>query len=535
MGDWWRGAVFYEIYISSFYDSNNDGIGDLKGITLKLDYLSELGIDAIWLTPFYESPKVDNGYDISDFIKIDSDYGSMDDFEVLIQEAHSRNIKVIVDVILNHTSTKHPWFLESKSSIDNSKRDWYLWETGRAGSLPNNWESFFSGSAWEFDVTTKAYYYHAFSKEQADLNWSNPEVINAMFGILKFWLEKGVDGFRLDVINFLTTNGILEDNPYDENNIQIHKFDVNQKDIYSVIGRIRKYIDTFDNKVLIGEVGSEDFQLINSFQGNKLLDIVFNFNLGSIEKFDLEKIFRAIKQMDGVMDKDLPTLFFGSHDMARVASRFELKNNNEAHLKNIATLMLTARGVPFIYFGEEIGMKNLSVDSIENMNDIQGVTAYETAISKGENPLEALTIANSKCRDKSRNPMLWNNDKYAGFSNHSPWISVLEAWNKNNVLNQMDSTSSIFTYYKKLLSFRGNSDPLTSGDYKVLGIEGDVVFYHREYNNENVFVIINFGSINIPLYTFGFTCKWIMSSLRNQIEDLSIYHILGFESLIGVK
>lgn len=534
MYNWWKEAVFYEIYISSFNDGNDDGIGDLKGITLKLDYLFKLGIDAIWLTPFYESPKVDNGYDISDFTKIDSDYGTMNDFETLIQEAHHRNIKVIVDVVLNHTSDRHSWFLESKSSLNNPKRDWYLWESGDGDKEPNNWESFFSGSAWEFDKTTNSYYYHAFSKEQVDLNWSNPEVVNAMLGVLKFWLDKGVDGFRLDVINFLTTNGILDDNPYDEENIQIHKFDVNQKDIYKTIRKIRSYVDSFDNKVLVGEIGSEEFPLIHSFQGEDLLDLVFNFNLGSMEKFDLQKMYMEIKQMDSVMDNDLPTLFFGSHDMARVGSRFESKESNDSRLKSIATLMLTTKGVPFIYFGEEIGMKDLFIDSVSSMNDIQGKTSYITAIESGINGEEALIIANEKCRDKSRSPMQWSSEVNAGFSNHKPWIAMGNGFSKNNVLSQIDDQDSVLNYYITLLELRKKIIPLTKGYYKKLGVDNQVIFYIREYDGESIFIVINFGSTDKSLDSLGFDCRWVLSSLRSRIESMELSFILAHESLIGI-
>ena len=287
---WWKETVFYEIYMPSFKDGNNDGIGDFKGIASKLDYLHKLGVKGIWLTPFYPSPKVDNGYDISDYYNVDKDYGTLEDFKDFLEKAHKLDIKVIGDIVLNHTSSEHPWFKESRRSKDNEKRDFYIWRKGK----PNNWESFFGGDAWEYDDVTKEYYYHAFAKEQVDLNWANPRVYDEMIKVLKFWLDLGVDGFRFDVINFLTVNEDLSDNnPYDENGEQIHKFDKNQKGILDIIRRLAKEIKNIkEDAFLVGEVGSEDLNDLIDYSGKDLLDVVFNFNLGSMESFSAEKIYK---------------------------------------------------------------------------------------------------------------------------------------------------------------------------------------------------------------------------------------------------
>ncbi|WP_257959032.1 alpha-glucosidase [Bacillus sp. V3-13] len=418
MKQWWKEAIFYEIYMPSYMDGNGDGIGDFKGIISKLDYLKELGITGIWLTPFYPSPKIDNGYDISGYYSIDPDYGSMEDFELFIKEAHARGIKVIADLVLNHTSSEHEWFKESRSSKSSPKRDWYIWQDPVQGKPPSNWESFFGGPAWEWDEQTEQYYYHAFAKEQVDLNWSNPEVKQAMYDVMKFWINKGIDGFRLDVINFLTVQNHFTDNPFnEETGEQIHQYDKDQKGVLSVIAEIASFVKQNGDLFLVGEVGSEDLELLKNYCGDGLLDVVFNFNLGSIQNFDLDRIFTELQEMERQYRNDqIPTLFFGSHDMPRYLSRFWGNEGGTDKAKLIAMLMLSAKGVPFIYYGEEIGMTNFEALSIEQMRDIQGITAYQLAVNNGNDEKTALKLANEKNRDKSRSPMQWDGSKYGGFS-----------------------------------------------------------------------------------------------------------------------
>ncbi|MCF8366988.1 MAG: glucohydrolase, partial [Bacteroidales bacterium] len=274
---WWKETVFYEIYMPSFKDSHGDGFSDFKGMTSKLDYLQSLGIKGIWLTPFYQSPKIDNGYDISDYLKVDETYGNPEDFNTFITEAHQRDIKVIIDMVVNHTSTEHRWFQESRKSIDNPYRDYYIWK-----DVPNNWESFFGGKAWQYDSLTQQYYYHKFAPEMADLNWQNPKVTEEIQNIFRFWLDSGVDGFRLDVINFLTTAGITHDNPMDEKGRQIHVYDLDQKGVKQAMKTIYETINEYDNRFVAGEIGSDKIEVLRQYQGKELLDVVFNFNFGSI-------------------------------------------------------------------------------------------------------------------------------------------------------------------------------------------------------------------------------------------------------------
>lgn len=319
MKEWWKETVFYEIYMPSFKDGNGDGLGDFKGITEKLSYLSELGIGGIWLTPFYKSPRIDNGYDISDYKNIDPIYGTEQDFNIFLQEAHNKGIKVIVDLVINHTSIEHEWFKESAASRTASKRDWYIWK-----DMPNNWESFFGGSAWEYDKQTNQYYYHSFAREQADLNWNNPEVQKAIFDVIDYWLKRGIDGFRLDVINNLTLRDSFPDNPIDKkHHKQIHMFDKNQEGIIETIKEIASFIKNKTNEAFtVGEISSDEVELIASYSEDDLLDVTFNFNFGSIEDLDINYLFEEMKKMEEVHSNgNYPTLFFGSHDMGRLWTR----------------------------------------------------------------------------------------------------------------------------------------------------------------------------------------------------------------------
>ncbi len=461
---WWQEKVFYELYVPSFSDGNGDGIGDFKGIISKLDYLKELGVGAIWLTPFYSSPKVDNGYDISDYKNVDSDYGTMEEFEFFMAEAKKRNIKVIADLVLNHVSDKHFWFQEAKKSKDNPYRNYFFWEK----EIPNNWESFFSGSAWELDKNTNEYYYHKFAPEQVDLNWTNPKVKEELFDVMKFWLDKGLDGFRLDVINFLTCKGIGKDNPKNEKGEQDHKFDINQDGILEIISELSTYVKSFGDKFLVGEIGSDKIEILKKYSGDKLLDVVFNFNLGSKEKFDTKEFYNEIISMEKDL-KSLPTLFFSSHDMSRHISRFGEKEKDIERAKAVATLFLTGYGVPFIYYGDEFGMTDRIVNSVEEMKDIQGITNYKSSIEKGLSHEEALKKANEKNRDKSR---------------------AIGEWDKISV--EENNPESLLNYYKYLIKLRNNNKILQYGKYKKIEHKDETIIFVREYKNKEVEVCIDF-------------------------------------------
>lgn len=529
MDKWWKQSAFYEIYMPSFKDGNGDGIGDFSGIASKLDYLKELGIDGLWLTPFYPSPKVDNGYDISDYYGIDPEYGTMADFEKFILEAHKRDIRVIVDLVLNHTSSRHPWFQESKSSKEHPKRDWYIWR-----DEPNNWESFFGGSAWEYDDETNQYYYHAFAKEQVDLNWSNPKVKEAMFEVMEFWLEKGVDGFRLDVINFLKVNDSFLDNPFDaEKNEQIHLNDKDQEGIISIIEEIAAFVHQYPDKFLVGEVGSEELDVLKRYSGLNKLDVVFNFNIGSIEEFDPEQIYRQLLSTEQAYDSaQIPTLFFSSHDMSRHISRF---GGDENRAKLIAALMLTAKGVPFLYYGDEIGMRDWITDDIVKMKDVQGLTAYKLALQLDHSFEEALAVANEKSRDKSRTPMQWNALANAGFSEQQPWITIPNGASKINVDYQQKDPDSMLTFYKSLLKLRKEHFALRIGEYEFLRYTDGMIYFVKTDGVEKLFIAMNFSSHSKTLDVgawIGTDPKLLLSTKRVSMEGGSTITILANEAII---
>lgn len=526
MVKWWKQSAFYEIYMPSFKDGNRDGLGDFAGITSKLDYFKELGVDGLWLTPFYPSPKVDNGYDISDYYSIDPAYGKLEDFEAFISEAHQRDIKVIVDIVLNHTSSEHEWFQESKSSKDHPKRDWYIWR-----DEPNNWESFFSGSAWEYDEATAQYYYHAFAKEQVDLNWSNPEVKQAMFDVMRFWLEKGVDGFRLDVINFLTVNDSFTDNPYDqEKKEQNHLYDKDQEGILTVVAEIAEVVHRYPDKFLVGEVGSEDIEILKQYSGLGKLDVSFNFNIGSISEFDAQRIYQQLTETEKAYSPDqIPTLFFSSHDMSRHISRF---GGDEERAKLVAALMLTAKGVPFLYQGDEIGMKDWVTDDITKMRDVQGRLAYEEALKAGQSEEEALIVANERCRDKSRTPMQWNSGAHAGFSEVVPWITVPEDASTTNVENQVGNPDSMLSFYKKMLKLRKEHTSFQTGEYEFLRYQDGMICFRRRNELERTLVALNFSEEEKSLRLEIKNMNLLLSNKRNSLESSDVLTISANEVII---
>lgn len=458
---WYEKTVFYEIYVPSFCDGNGDGIGDLRGVISRIPYLRQLGIKGIWLTPFYPSPKADNGYDISDYRNVDSAYGTLQDFDKLLQEAHHAGIKVIIDIVLNHTSNCHSWFLESRKSACNPYRDYYLWEK----EVPNNWESFFDGSAWEFDAGTEMYYYHAFSKEQVCLNWTCKQVRRECMDILKFWLERGVDGFRLDVINYLKTDrgAFLRDNPLEKGVVQ-HIYDKNQNGIYEVIGMISDVVHGYPDKYLLGEIGEDDLYQIRSYIGKGLLDSAFQFNLGSMERLDVAYMADQITKMEA--ENLYPTLFFSSHDMRRHFNR--LCGQDMVKAKLLAVFLLTAKGIPFLYQGEEIPMADVTVDDPKDLKDVQGRYGYEKKLKEGENEEKAFLYARERTRDYSRGMVDWRKAQEQG-------------------------EDSLLYVYRKLLEIRNEHPALYMGDYGRIESHGGRLYYQRVWEQEKIGVYLNFA------------------------------------------
>ncbi|EEJ0014127.1 alpha-glucosidase [Listeria innocua] len=459
--EFWRDSVFYEIYMKSFQDSNGDGLGDFKGLTSRLDYLVDLGVDGIWLTPFYPSPQVDNGYDVSDYCDINPDYGSMADFREFMKAAGARGIKVIIDLVLNHSSTEHAWFKESRSSKTNPKRDYYIWR-----EKPNNWESFFGGSAWELDKLTGEYYYHSFAKEQADLNWANPAVRAEIEQVLAFWLNEGVAGFRLDVINNLTLVLEFPDNPVVDNEME-HVYDRNQQGLEQALEQIAAFCRKEREVFLVGEISSDKLPEIAKYSSKTMLDVTFNFNFGSVELLDAQSVFTTLNEMETALQEgQWPTLFFGSHDMSRFTTR--LSNGNLSKTKLLAFLMLTAKGIPFIYYGEEVGMPDLTFSSVEEMRDIQGTAAYYQALQAGSDEQSALELAINKTRDKARGPMVFPDGK--PFTTGQPWIKMASL--------KEDEALSMWHFYQALLAFRKGHD-FKEKEYASLTLDGETLSYQR--------------------------------------------------------
>ena len=492
MSDWWLESVFYQVYLPSFQDSDGNGIGDLRGVIERIDYFKELGIDAIWITPFYESPKVDNGYDISNHRAVDPAFGSMDDFEELILKTSQCNIKVVIDIILNHTSDRHPFFLESRRSRNSPKRDWYIWHNANPdGSPPNNWEGF-EKSSWTYDKETNQYYYHFFYSEQPDLNWRNPEVVAEMFDVCNFWLNKGVAGLRLDAINFLLEDEFLRDNPsvkelpeYLKNIFQFNqlpKHTINQPGIHNLLKELRQFIksDNPEDPLLIGEIWVEKLEELRQYYGknNNEIHLPFNFFLSSIQNLNASTLYRRIKNFKEKLDRLPTTLVFSNHDFPRATTRYANEKNSDSIAKLLAILVLTLPGVPFIYYGEELGMRDLPPKNIEELRDKRGKLAWDSY----------------KGRDGCRRPMEWDTSPNAGFTTGKPWLDVYPNYIKRNVAIQAANPDSVLNCYKNLLIMRRNSQALLKGSLELNDEDPAILSYWRKTKTDCLLMILNFDS-----------------------------------------
>ena len=479
---WWQHAVFYEIYPRSFADSNNDGVGDLKGITSKLDYLKDLGVDAIWISPCFPSPQVDFGYDVSDYENIDPMYGSLTDFDMLANEAKKHGIRIILDFVVNHSSDQHKWFVDSKSSRTAEHRDGYIWRDGKGpGQPPNNWTSTFGGSAWKFDPTTNQYYYHFFYAEQPDLNWRNPAVKDAMFDVTRWWYKRGVSGFRLDAVDTLFEDPNLHDNPirpgtnafgdaFEEN-----KYDTKLPEVHEALRGLRKLADE-NNAVLIGETWTADIAELNLYygHGNNELQMPMDFLFTTVNKLspaDFRKQIAAVDSASG-----WPTFVISNHDIARSYDRYGDGQHNDQIAKLMAGLYLTLRGTPIMYYGEEIGMKTTPPTRKEDVKDPIGRTGW---------PKE-------KGRDGERTPMQWDESENAGFSTGAPWLAVPPTAKTHNVADEAKDPESVLAFYKKILKLRHTNKALLEGTYAPLN-ENDqnVLSYLRAYKDQIVLVALN--------------------------------------------
>ncbi len=536
---WWKEAIVYQIYPRSFYDSNGDGIGDLNGITSKLDYLKELGIDVIWLSPVYKSPNDDNGYDISDYEDIMTEFGNMEDFDKMLSAAHERGIKIVMDLVVNHTSDEHPWFVESRSSKDNEKRDYYIWKDGKDGKEPTNWGSAFSGPAWKYDEKTDMYYLHLFSVKQPDLNWENPKVRKEVFDMMTRWCEKGIDGFRMDVISLISKP---EGYP-----------DAKVVGLYGDMGicangpKVHDYLKEMNEKVLskfdimtVGETAGvtlEEAKKYANSEGNEL-NMVFQFehtDLDSGEKFKWstkpmplvplkENLSKWQKGLDGVAWN---SLYFCNHDQPRIVSRLgdESDEFRELSAKCIATCLHMMQGTPYVYQGEELGMTNTVFNSVDDFRDLESINAYRELVESGLFTKEDMfpKIAH-KSRDNARTPMQWDASENAGFTTGTPWIAINPNYKKINVADQLKREDSVFHYYQKLIRLRKENEIIVYGKYELLLPEDDNIFaYTRSLDGKKLLTVCNFSKTEQKFDFSGYEkAKVLISNYERDIRENSI-------------
>jgi len=564
---WWQKAVFYQIYPRSFADGNGDGIGDFKGMIERLDYLQELGIDAVWLSPHYPSPQRDCGYDISDYTNVAPEYGTLDDFKRFLDEAHRRSIRVILDLVLNHTSDQHPWFIESRSSRDNPRRDWYIWRDGKGtgpASPPNNWNSFFGGSAWEYDPATGQYYYHAFLKEQPDLNWRNPQVKQMMWEAARFWLDLGVDGFRLDAVGTIFEHPDLPDHSSTSSLMELYyrsylaaderqaakareeiqelfRYQIDLPEVHTLMKELRAVVDEYPERVLVGE--SDEIAYYGS--GDDELHLVFNFPLMRTNR--LTPAWVRANQRERLAELPpgaWPCNTLGNHDSSRVYTQFGDGKNDQALARISLALLLTLRGTPFLYNGEEIGMTDLLLEDISQFRDTLGIRAYQMITETlGLPPAEAVQLAARVTRDRCRTPMQWANVPNAGFSppGVQTWLPVNPNHTRGvNVAEQLGDPDSLLNFYRRMLHMRRRTPALISGDYIPLHEEAqDYLAFLRsaEADGQCCLVVLNMSEQAHTLcFDIGASaCRLVFSSRKRQKDTDALAHleISPFEIYIG--
>ena len=509
---WWKEAVVYQIYPRSFMDSNGDGIGDLNGITEKLDYLKELGIDVIWLSPVYQSPNDDNGYDISDYQAIMTEFGTMEDYDRMLARAHELGIKIMMDLVVNHTSDEHAWFVESRKSVDNPYRDFYIWRKGKEdGKEPNNWGSCFSGSAWKYDEQTDMYFLHLFSKKQPDLNWDNPKVRDHVFDMMNWWCEKGIDGFRMDVISLISKpeglpDGIPGENGYADSGC------ANGPHVHEYLQEMnRKVLSKYD-LITVGEAAGvtlEEAKKYANADGSEL-NMVFQFEHVSgsehekthYGKWDGHKMplpewkANLSKWQTGLSHEAWNSLYLSNHDQPRSVSRYgnDSEEYRERSAKLLATCLHMMQGTPYVYQGEELGMCNAYFDNLEDYRDIESINAYHELTEQcGVSHEEMMGYLKRISRDNARTPMQWDDSKNAGFTTGTPWLKVNSNYPEVNAKAQVNDPDSVFSYYKKLIRLRHENEIIVYGDYELLEAESEETFiYKRTYENEHLMVLCNF-------------------------------------------
>ncbi|WP_085991325.1 glycoside hydrolase family 13 protein [Oceanobacillus senegalensis] len=506
---WWKEAVVYQIYPRSFMDSNGDGIGDIQGIISKLDYVKDLGINVIWVCPIYQSPNDDNGYDISDYKAISEDFGTMDDFEQLLEEVHRRDMKLIMDLVVNHTSDEHPWFVESRSSKNNPYRDYYIWRPGKNGKEPNNWGSIFGGSAWKYDKKTDEYYLHVFSTKQPDLNWENPKVRQDIYKMINWWLDKGIDGFRVDAISHIKKVRGLPDlpNPKKLDYVPSYKGHMNRKGIQSFLQELKKETFTKYDIMTVGEANGVSIKDAEGWVGKEkgIFNMIFQFEhldlwgKGTDKGLDIHALKETLsKWQNGLNGVGWNALFLENHDQPRSVSTWgDDQDYREKSAKSLATMYFLMKGTPFIYQGQEIGMTNVQFPSIEDYDDVNSRNFYHSERKKGVQKEEIMEVIWKTSRDNSRTPMQWNDHTNAGFTTGTPWLKVHPKYKEINVARELKDKNSIYHYYKKLIQLRNEIPTLIYGSYELLLDNHDYIYsYTRTLENNLVLVLTNLFNVD---------------------------------------
>lgn len=516
--EWWRSAVVYQIYPRSFADSSGDGIGDLPGIAQHLDHLETLGVDVVWLSPVYRSPMDDNGYDISDYQDIDPQFGSLDDFDALLADLHRRGMKLVMDLVVNHTSDEHPWFVESRSSKDNPKRDWYWWRParegtvpGQPGSEPTNWGSFFSGPAWEYDDTTGEYYLHLFSRKQPDLNWENPQVRRAVYDMMRWWLDRGVDGFRMDVINMIGKDPALPDGPVPpgEDHGMLGRFIIDRPEVHAYLEEMHREVfsDIDRELLLVGETPGVSVEEARKYTdpARGELDMVFQFEQMGVDRgaskwdvlpFDMRVLRQVLARwQEGLADVGWNSLYWDNHDQPRVVSRFGDDGACRVEsAKLLATLLHLQRGTPYLYQGDELGMTNYPFTSIEQFDDIESVNHFQESVAQGEDPEDVMAGLRAVSRDNARTPMQWDDSPHAGFTSGTPWLPVNPNHREINAARQVGVAGSVFEHHRRLIALRHEEPAVAHGDFTLLLPDHDQLFvFARCHEGTELVVVANFS------------------------------------------
>lgn len=541
---WWKQSVVYQIYPRSFKDSNGDGIGDLNGITEKLDYLKELGIDVIWLSPVYESPNDDNGYDISNYRGIMKEFGTMEDYDRMLSAAHERGIKIVMDLVVNHTSDEHPWFVESRKSEDNPYRDYYIWREGKDGKEPNNWESCFSGSAWEYDKETDMYYLHLFSKKQPDLNWDNPKVRDEVFDMMDWWCKKGIDGFRMDVISMISKVPGLPDGELNEKGYgDFGPYVCNGPHVHEYLQEMNRRVLSKYDLLTVGECSGVTVEEAKKYANNAgtELSMVFQFEHMDLDggesmkwcdrKINLVELKETLsKWQEELYQKAWNSLYWCNHDQPRIVSRLgnPSEEYREVSAKMLGTCLHMMQGTPYIYQGEELGMTNVPFEKLEDFRDIESIHAYEEFVGKGLiQPEDMMYYLRYKSRDNARTPMQWDDSENAGFTTGNPWIMVNPNYREINAKEQLSREDSVFHYYQKLIRLRKEYPVIVQGKYGLLLPEDERLYvYQRELDGQILLVICNFTdrevSYKVPEELKGREKKVLISNYSRETADDSV-------------